>query len=370
MRFRKEDTNAIKGIAIILMFFHHCFLSPERWATVPYSQLDEVSHITYFPISFAPFSQHIITYLASFSKVCVPIFVFLTGYGLMASYKVKSANVTEGKFIWNRLISMMSGFWFIFVVVQILSILTGRFQLIYDKGLPAIVRFVVDGMGMANLLNLPTFNSTWWYMSLALVLVFVFPMMYRWMQKEQWLVLVLVILVPRALNITTLGSDDFLRYVLAYVLGMYFSKQDLLVKIKVFLLEGKKLQIAIKFVIMLIGLGLIIKCRQNAFIGWKFLDIWEGVAATYVIIISYVYIVHWKIICKFMEILGKYSMDMFLIHTFYRDIFFHEFTYSFGNWFLILVVLLVISFVSSVLLEQLKKILKYQRFVEFLKNRV
>ena len=34
MKFTKEHTMQMKGIAIIILLFHHCFLNAQRWATV------------------------------------------------------------------------------------------------------------------------------------------------------------------------------------------------------------------------------------------------------------------------------------------------------------------------------------------------
>ena len=39
MKFTKEHTMQMKGIAIIILLFHHCFLNAQRWATVPYEKL-------------------------------------------------------------------------------------------------------------------------------------------------------------------------------------------------------------------------------------------------------------------------------------------------------------------------------------------
>ena len=78
MKFTKEHTMQMKGIAIIILLFHHCFLNAQRWATVPYEKLATTKGWGYYPISFAPFSSHTIQYLASFSKICVAMFVFMT----------------------------------------------------------------------------------------------------------------------------------------------------------------------------------------------------------------------------------------------------------------------------------------------------
>ena len=43
MKFSKDDTLCMKGIAILILFFHHNYLGPDRWLNSP--------------ISFYPFSQ-------------------------------------------------------------------------------------------------------------------------------------------------------------------------------------------------------------------------------------------------------------------------------------------------------------------------
>lgn len=54
----RDETNIIKGIAIVFMFIHHFFTIPSLWISDIYN--------------LAPFSECF--------KICVPIFAFLTGY--------------------------------------------------------------------------------------------------------------------------------------------------------------------------------------------------------------------------------------------------------------------------------------------------
>ena len=98
MKFTKEHTMQMKGIAIIILLFHHCFLNAQRWATVPYEKLATTKGWGYYPISFAPFSSHTIQYLASFSKICVAMFVFMTGYGMWVSYESQKKKTTMRKY--------------------------------------------------------------------------------------------------------------------------------------------------------------------------------------------------------------------------------------------------------------------------------
>lgn len=368
MKFTKEHTMQMKGIAIIILLFHHCFLNAQRWATVPYEKLATTKGWGYYPISFAPFSSHTIQYLASFSKICVAMFVFMTGYGMWVSYESQKKKTTMSNYIKKRMVTLMTGFLIIFVVTEILAIPTGRFIEVYGHDFRSVVYMIIDALGLAKLLGTPLFCLTWWYMSLAIVLIMIFPFVHSIMEKYQWVVVVAFIIVPRACGFGQ--STDLFRYLLAYTLGMYFAQHDLLARIKEKFMEQNVAGKLLSLIVSLIGLAVIIKCRQNAWIGWKYLDFWDGFAAMYVIVISYIYILNGKWIVKGLGFLGKHSMNIFLIHSFYRDVFFHEFTYSFYYAWLDYIVLMAISLVTSIVLEWFKKLIRYEKFIDWVKRLV
>ena len=368
MKFTKEHTMQMKGIAIIILLFHHCFLNAQRWATVPYEKLATTKGWGNYPISFAPFSSHTIQYLASFSKICVAMFVFMTGYGMWVSYESQKKKTTMSNYIKKRMVTLMTGFLIIFVVTEILAIPTGRFIEVYGHDFRSVVYMIIDALGLAKLLGTPLFCLTWWYMSLAIVLIMIFPFVHSIMEKYQWVVVVASIIVPRACGFGQ--STDLFRYLLAYTLGMYFAQHDLLARIKEKFMEQNVAGKLLSLIVSLIGLAVIIKCRQNAWIGWKYLDFWDGFAAMYVIVISYIYILNGKWIVKGLGFLGKHSMNIFLIHSFYRDVFFHEFTYSFYYAWLDYIVLMAISLVTSIVLEWFKKLIRYEKFIDWVKRLV
>lgn len=368
MKFTKEHTMQMKGIAIIILLFHHCFLNAQRWATVPYEKLATTKGWGYYPTSFAPFSSHTIQYLASFSKICVAMFVFMTGYGMWVSYESQKKKTTMSNYIKKRMVTLMTGFLIIFVVTEILAIPTGRFIEVYGHDFRSVVYMIIDALGLAKLLGTPLFCLTWWYMSLAIVLIMIFPFVHSIMEKYQWVVVVASIIVPRACGFGQ--STDLFRYLLAYTLGMYFAQHDLLARIKEKFMEQNVAGKLLSLIVSLIGLAVIIKCRQNAWIGWKYLDFWDGFAAMYVIVLSYIYILNGKWIVKGLGFLGKHSMNIFLIHSFYRDVFFHEFTYSFYYAWLDYIVLMAISLVTSIVLEWFKKLIRYEKFIDWVKRLV
>lgn len=69
--FTKEDTVAIKGIALLMMLFHHCFWNAE--------------FTSQYALDYSPFNQESIVSIGMFFKICVSIFAFITGYGLVLS---------------------------------------------------------------------------------------------------------------------------------------------------------------------------------------------------------------------------------------------------------------------------------------------
>ena len=68
--FSKNDTLTVKGVAILIMMWHHCFLAGRF----------ENFNILTWPLSYGHF-----TTIASFFKICVSLFAFVSGYGLNLS---------------------------------------------------------------------------------------------------------------------------------------------------------------------------------------------------------------------------------------------------------------------------------------------
>lgn len=367
MKFEKKDTMAMKGIAILLMLFHHCFLNEERWATVPFEKLAYQSKIEYFPITFVPFSKETIVYLASFSKICVAIFVFLTGYGMAASYLGKKKTHNMSIYIKQRFLHLLSGFIIIFAIIQVLSIPTGRFAEVYGGGWKSIVFCLIDGLGVAKLFKTPLFCLTWWYMSLAAVLILLFPFALKYIKSYGWIFIISMLLIPYALS---LPMTDLIRYSFAFFLGIICFTNNYIIRVKQYLLSGRFLFKLSKFILFLLVFIILIKLRQNAWIGPKFMSIWDGICPLAVILFSYSYLTEVSFIKRCLEFLGKHSMNIFLIHSFYRDVFFHKFFYSFYYAWIDLGMLLIVSLLSSVLIESFKAKSGYNNFVELIDKKL
>lgn len=173
--FTKRETNFCKGIAIFLMLFYHLFNDYEEYAG--------------YPVNYWPFSPDFLTSLARMSKVCVAIFVFLSGYGIATVYRKKFGDREPGReelfsFSWTRYWKLMTGYWFIFLIALLCQLLGRTIVDAYGTSVKGIIfYFIVDFLGLSYLVSTPTLNPTWWYMSLAIFIIFVMPIVIRLMRK-------------------------------------------------------------------------------------------------------------------------------------------------------------------------------------------
>ena len=365
MSFSKDDTLAVKGIAIILMIQHHNFLSAPRFEG--------------YTVSFFPFSQEFIVLLSNFFKICVGMYVFLSGYGLAISMKKYGNDYTltgrqYKEYTYLRLIKLMAGYWFIFILSQIVCAITIQRQetVYFNDGIwNGIYKFFIDFLGLANLFGTGTLNGTWWYMGLAIFIIIVVPFIAHINKKYGvFLTVAVCILVPRIILFGTdynVGSENsIMRWLLAIVLGVAFAQYDVLARMKAFMItKNKILSKLIKFVIataiLIVFYILRVKYSGNtANYTYEFRD---NIVPVFVIYYCYEFIIDIPILRNILMFLGKHSMNIFLMHTFIRLYILQDFVYSFKHFALITLVVLVMSLAVSIVIEFMKKHLGYNKLV-------
>ncbi|MCD7829724.1 MAG: hypothetical protein LUG58_04730 [Clostridiales bacterium] len=164
--FSKYDTNICKGIAILMMYIHHLFLS---------SDTKGMEQVVFWCLS-----ESQLVFFAKACKLCVAVFVFLTAYGTTVSYGQKCSQTGAADWFTyskRRYVSLMTGFWVVYVDSQLISFFTTRTRVsIYGESL--MMRWfytALDALGLADAFDTPTYNATWWYMSMAVLLIFCMP---------------------------------------------------------------------------------------------------------------------------------------------------------------------------------------------------
>ena len=371
-KFSKDDTLAVKGIAILIMMQHHCFRTASLFAD--------------YEVSFYPFSQSLIVSISNFFKICVGMYVFLSAYGLTISlkkydsdYNLNSRQYTN--YLNTRLVKLMWGYWFVFILSQILTIFiapdhTMRY---FENGMfRGAFNVLVDFLGLSNLFGTLSLNNTWWYMTLAVFIVLVVPFMVKGLKKYNILFVSLVCLfLPRIINFTKdfrVGEvANSYRWVFAILLGVICAKYNVLAKMKDFMItKNKVISKVIKFVIatiILVGFYMARTAFKGTYANYCF-EICDGVIPAYVVYYCYEFVVSIPGIRQILMFFGKHSMNIFLLHTFIRHYWFPEFTYSFRHFALISLVLFAVSLGASIVIEGIKKLIGYDKLLNFVVKKI
>ncbi len=356
MKFNKQDTNIAKTFAIIMMYIHHSFFEAKTYMG--------------YTFSFAPFGESRTIAIAQLCKVCVSVFVFLSTYGITISFmkkEEKNSEVPLKEFLVDdfcRWIKLISGFIVIYILAQMFSFL-GRSNIeVYGTGIKRVVYTVLDVLGLANVFGTPTFNPTWWYMGLALAILLIMPFLYRAHRRIGVALLILAVVLPRMLSLEFTSLRQWLP---SMCLGILFAERNLFVKLHNLYRDKLHLHIG-KIMLAIAVLCALFMFRHKT---QMMLDITDAFLAALIIYISFeIFGERGRVVKMAAAVCGKYSMNMFLAHTFFRGYYFKDFYYSFGNAWLNILVLTITTLMFSVCVEMLKKYSGYNKMVDKLVNRM
>lgn len=351
--FTKYDSMLVKGVAIILLMFHHSI------------SMTEVERHT---LNFFPFnSYHWPVMVCDSFKLVVGMFIFITGFGLYKSFSKVELN-KKSVFNWtgSRLFKTLSGFWFVYILVFVITYAVDQYPLL--RYVTAPTKFegswlyaIIDFFGVSNLFGTPTLIGTWWYMSAVVIMIAFFPLMFSLGEKFSYFVISIgFIILPRIIGTDFPGSKNVFSFVLAFIFGMMFAKYDLFAKQDKFTLfkKNKLFTDIVLFFVYMILFFLIVFVTDR--LGRKYL--WElnyCIDPVIVILFCNRYLKRIPVLNKTLMFIGSHSLNIFLIHTFIRYVYLNDFMYSFKYAILIPFILLAMTLVISVVVELLKKIIRY-----------
>ena len=351
---KKEDSMALKGIAVLMLVFHHCYRTAAK-----FEQYDVV---------FCGLSASQVITAAEICKICVAIFAFVSGYGLMYGYTIdKKKRNTRSISAWTlrHILSVMSGFWFVSVIFYGIYICLAR-NGFYKWGENAVEKcfcILADVCGVSSFLGTKSLNGAWWYMSAAVTFILLFPVLDAVMERFGELsCLGMIFLLPRITGKGFPGGSSPYSFLMIFAVGMVCCRHDF------FRLFHEYPRKKIKFVLLLFLLLL-------ALWGYSKMDItfmWErqyAVTPFLVILFSVEYLFRLRLLSAVFQYLGKHSMNIWLVHIFVRD-WLNTYVYAVRLFWLIPVVILMISLGISYFLDLLKKYTGYDRLFERLQERL
>ena len=359
---KKEDSAALKGVAILLMIFHHCYRSEERMAAHP-------------ELIFAPFQAGQVLQLGLYCKICVCMFAFVSGYGLLYSYRKnqrESLRITDAGWVKRHLLSTFSGFWFISFLSCILLEATGRINIERwgDTRVKAFLGILSDCLGLSGLLGGKTLNGSWWYMGAAAAFIVLLPILAAVIKRFGGFVcMALIVLLPRVLNTGYLGGRAPYSFLAVFALGAIFCEYDIFQRMEGLKpTKNEKLNEGLRFVILFLWVlsGLWSYKRVPISQYWEYQFVW---IPTGVILFCKEYLFRITPLKKLLQYLGKHSMNIWLVHAFVRD-HLKEYVWSARYFLLVPLVILLISLAISCAVDILKKYSGYDRLIRLCKEKM
>ena len=309
------------------MLFHHLFYS--EWSLPLYD--DITIH-----------GNGVINQLGIFSKLCVAVFVFVSGYGLVVSTPI---DIKLKDFYWHRFKKLYLNYWFVWILFVPISVFVFGRTFIEAYGNHYLVKAILEFFGLSKMIGIMGYNPTWWFYSCIVLLYLLFPLLYKYMFKCTYLIICLAvtIVLVRFLPGINLISD----YLFAFVTGM------LIAKMPISWIKGVRVWHIVVALLLLTS--------------WRFSElspthIVDGLLCVGMALLLYkIPMNNWT--GRIMENLGKHSMNMFLIHTFIFYYWFRDYIYFTRNPILIFLSLLITSYLFSLVIEWLKRISGFYRLI-------
>lgn len=347
----KENTKQLKGIAILLMLAHHLFAFPNR-----------------IPFGFSFKNYHLFFIIGSFGKICVPIFMFLGGYGLYASSVcIKDNQDIVSCNLLKKIISLYKKYWKVFVIFIPLGLIFFSNQICFSKenlgssfANANIYKVVSSFLGIENL-----FNYEWWFLKsyiFSLFLGYIFIEVFK-QKRNVYLEFIIVILwyillsniFPNLLTISFFKqlSQNFLfsnifgitPYSVLLLIGILFSKYNIFESWSLVFDKYCKIETAVLAMIT------IILC---VYVRYKIIEFDLDIIIVPIFLLAVLRLIdNFSFTSELLVFLGKNSTNMWLTHSFYCYYFypFVKIVYSSGSALIAFVILVALSLITSFLID-------------------
>lgn len=293
--FSKEDSVIVKGFAVLIMVYYHSVALSGK------SNLWILGAV-----------------MSRLGNICVPMFAFISAYGI-------SKNIESNDVRWNQCVdlilfrikkiytSYLPAFYFCLVVTLLLDAMCNLFfgtdyatiQNTYGDGLQGFWHFIVNMFGFSHLFYGSfhyTLNQTWWYMALAILIVFTTPILYQLTRNSKTKYLFFVILW----GITAIRTKNtYVQYISIILIAIFVSRSE-----NFAIISRKSILIHCALLSLWIG-------YRGLFNGiWSVF--WNCAAAYTVIVFSKMTLECFHIpgVERFLSFLGKHSANIFYLHSF------------------------------------------------------
>lgn len=317
----KIESQIMKGVAILLMIFLHLFNMPSNVALC-----DNLIFINGIP------------FVEILSRATSPVafFLILGGYGLYKVWLIGDRNR------WSRLFKLFFHWW----IIMTIFVAIGHF--LYPDRFPGnLIKFILNGVGY-----LTSYNSEMWFLLPYVILSASAPWLFKVMNRFSPIGVIAATLclhILTSFTISRYGSIYLFSHpfeynvLLPFHLLFNFSLGAMAARCNFF--ERLKLSTSnIPHRGIIMGGGIIILVSISCVFKYNFFY-------AFLFISFFLLIPLPELIKKTLVKLGDNSMNMWMIHSWFCYHLFHNFIYSFKFPILIFLILTVISYVFSLIIN-------------------
>ena len=322
-----KDSNVFKGLAILLMLWHHLFYNCQQL-------YDEFGFLTY----------DVIEYTRVMAKLCVSIFVFISGYGLAVKAEKQGGIGSLKSFYRHRFTKLYLNYWYIWLLFVPISVFIFHrtLEMAYRENI--LQSLVLDILGVINCTGGTSYNPTWWFYSCIIILYAIFPFVYYISKKD----LLFTVLFCVCVKYLPYEFNPIKNYIYVFLAGIVYVRYSPFTNF--FPPTREKAAWLVLLALMLMernSVGQVTDCVITCCLVklYAILGINSKIKST-------------------MAYLGKHSMNIFLIHTFIFNFWFMHQVYSSRNPIVIFIVLLLSCLVISVALEWLKDVIGFNKLIK------
>lgn len=329
MELSRSDTTAIKGIAILLMLWHHLFLNTMAYGNLTHS-------------------------MAVVFKVCVALFLFVSGYGLTKQYSQLEKPYFKNtvKFLLRRYINFFLSYWFSFVLVVVVGNVCGHsFSEAYPVGRNLLKCVLLDAAGQ---MGYNSYLNPWWFNKMIIQLYLVFPILFLIIRNKylSWVGLALIIVVQ--LYAKSIPGNMFFIVeggLPAFYLGMLCARCRLIPESNdrkwrpLLLIAGLLVCIGLMVLHVMVVKDLYVAVLLRALMAFCVIVAYKSIGDKHISVL---------------EFIGKYATIMYLTHMLFIKLL-SGVIYGAKYSVLIFVVFVAFCLVTAMLIDALEKLSRYDR---------
>ena len=336
-----QKSNHLKSIAILMMLFLHLFNRDFTGVFRP------MLFVGKQPISY---------YLSLFCDACVPIFAFVSGYGLYFKYIQNKKEYQDDNY--KRLKKLYINYWIILIVFAVLLGL-----ILNKEGYPgSLQKFFLNFTAVD-----PSYNGAWWFFTTYVLFVMTSSFWFRIFERSNALFFMLVMLIAYVTAFyfriykTEIFSNPIFNWfhrqtalyfctLFQFMLGAFALKYQWNKVIKeIFnLIKFKNILALILIVGLIVFHGLVPNFVVAPFTGLAFIFLFLQIKLP-------------DFVTRSLDYFAPHATNIWLVHMFFYMIFFPGIVYGFKYVPVIFLALVMMCLASSYVINFIKE--KIQRII-------